>query len=195
MMSECALVEVQHPAQRLNWTKSGVFFLLCFLLEQPFVPILPSQHTRPLLSPAVVHDGSPCPRLDYCVARLPRRSNGLWRTSINRGRRSQNSITRGTPPTPSRASAALAQGLRITLVGERVLFLPTPYLAYSLPLHLQDRNNNIPNRKDRLQIDWSNRLRAAKSPTNISEAHRSCDPRHVGHRPLALARDRRHLDF
>lgn len=191
MMSEYALVEVQHPAQRLNWTKSGVFFLLCFLLEQPFVPILPSQHTRPLLSTAVVHDGSPCPRLDYCVARLPRRSNGLWRTSINRGRRSQNNSI--TPPTPITGFSRTRT--RITLVGERVLFLPTPYLAYSLPLHLQDRNNNIPNRKDRLQIDWSNRLRAAKSPTNISEAHRSCDPRHVGHRPLALARDRRHLDF
>ena len=162
-MSDCALVEVQRAAERLNWTKSGVLprrlpvgtalgarYFTCFFL---------SRHPP---SP------SPCPRLKLgAVARLPRPSNNLWRTSVNRARRSRNALGSIAPPTLSRTSAALARGLQdVVLVGVRVLFsyLLCSALAVSLspvailPLDLGDR----------LPIAWSNRLRAAPSPTTAA---------------------------
>lgn len=119
MMSERALVEVQRPAERLNWTKSGVLprrlRVGTALGAHSFTCFSPSRHPR---SP------SPCPRVKLGgVARLTRPSNNLWRTSVNRARRSRNPLGSIAPPTLSRTSAALARGFQdVVLVGVRVLF-------------------------------------------------------------------------
>lgn len=185
-MSERALVEVQRPAERLNWTKSGVLprrlRVGTALGAHSFTCFSPSRHPR---SP------SPCPRVKLGgVARLTRPSNNLWRTSVNRARRSRNPLGSIAPPTLSRTSAALARGFQdVVLVGVRVLFW---YLLCSALLCSRPLSPGVNNpRSSTWGTDSRSPGRTGSAPPRVRQQQQLL-------RPLparALARDRHHLDF